>query len=94
MCGRLMRWSRRRITKVRDHPSVLPKGPGKFWGARPAYPGCCRDCAVFTLAKELVRKRRITGQSVHSAQRAEIHLYIIDSIVILVSALGIEPRTP
>ena len=69
----LMRWSRRRITKVRDHPSFLPKGPGKFWGACSAYAGCCRHCAVFTLAKELVRKRRFAGQSAHSAPRAGIH---------------------
>jgi hypothetical protein len=102
-----------RITEVRDHPSFYsPRDRGSFEERAPACLGCCSDCAVFAIAKELVRKgrtmvnRRIQrGRSTpkgvagrYSARnhrrRADIFSYAADLTRILVSALGIEPRTP
>ena len=46
-------------------PSVIisPRDRGSFGEHGLACVGCCSDCAIFALAKELVRKRQCPGQS-------------------------------
>jgi hypothetical protein len=64
MYGGLMRWSRRRITKVRDHPSLSPQGTGEVLGS------------TFSICGMLSRLRRFHPRKGTSPEAPPVHRLI------------------